>query len=127
MKGTKKERRHQRYLKNVQKEKDHKKEAWERGKLIEENHNGESYSPEYTVELEERLRTIISGILPQTAGMDSESSAEFILLKFRLYRQKIRDYILHYPRSLPKSETYEYLKRAIETYWDTPDKLGEVL
>ena len=47
----KKERRRMRYERNVRKEIEYKKQAWESGKLIEENHNGGSYSGPYSIEL----------------------------------------------------------------------------
>ena len=46
-----------------------------------------------------------------------------MLKKFRMYRMKIRDFILHYNPDIPKTNAYEYLKSAIEAYWDRPEKL----
>jgi hypothetical protein len=125
MKGTKKERREKRHQRNIQKEKTHKEEAWKAGKLIEENHNGESYSPQYAFELGERLASRIRDIRKACEGLSSSEALELCLLKFRLYRQKIRDYILHFPQDIEKTEDYEYLKDLLETYWDTPSKLLE--
>lgn len=121
----KKERRHQRYLRNVRKEVEHKKEAWEAGKLIEENHNNGPYSAGYSIELGDRLYNIIQSYKEQ-AYQNPECPTgdnDFMLKKFRMYRMKIRDFILHYNPDIPKTDAYEYLKMAIETYWDKPDKL----
>ena len=45
----KKERRRMRYERNVRKEIEHKNQAWNDGKLIEENHNQGPYSQQYTI------------------------------------------------------------------------------
>ena len=123
----KKERRRMRYLRNVRKEVEYKKEAWENGKLIEENHNNGPYSPGYSVELGNRLYNIIQSYKEQALNnselLDDTQRNEFMLRKFRMYRMKIRDFILHYNPDIPKTEAYEYLKFSIETYWDRPDKL----
>ena len=49
-----------------------------------------------------------------------------LIFKFRLYRIKIRDFILHYNPNIPKTQEYNYLKLLIETYWDTPENLINV-
>lgn len=121
----KKERRRMRYERNVRKEIEYKKQAWESGKLIEENHNGGPYSGPYSVELGERLYNIIQRYRNQCLEPDGGGNDWFVM-KFRLYRMKIRDFILHYNPDIPKTNAYLYLKSAIETYWDNPEKLIEV-
>ena len=120
----KKERRRMRYERNVRKEKEYKKSAWEAGKLIEENHNGGPYSGPYSVELGERLYNIIQRYKDQCLNNEEiiEKSAQFII-KFRLYRMKIRDFILHWNPETPKTPAYLFLKGAIEVYWDEPENL----
>lgn len=128
----KKERRRMRYLRNVRKEVEYKKEAWENGKLIEENHNQGPYSAGYSIELGERLMKIIQGykemcLQPNPETGEGPGGNELMIKKFRMYRMKIRDFILHYNPDIPKTEAYEYLKNGIETYWDNPDNLINVL
>lgn len=128
----KKERRKMRYLRNVRKEVEYKKEAWENGKLIEENHNQGPYSPGYSIELGDRLMKIIQGykemcLQPNPENGGEPGGNEMMIRKFRMYRIKIRDFILHYNPGIPKTEAYEYLKLGIETYWDNPDQLIYVL
>lgn len=140
----KKERRRLRYERNVRKEKEYKAQAWKEGKLIEPNHNNGPYPPDYSIELGKRLYERIQtnkGLVYQSPdshlpeGFIWENMTEeekrshvnnMLLYKFRLYRIKIRDFILHYNPDIPKTPEYEYLKLLIETYWDTPEKLIEV-
>ena len=122
----KKERRRMRYERNVRKEQEYKKMMWETGqKLIEENHNGGPYSGPYSIELGERLYNIIQKYRAQCLEQDGGGNEKFVM-RFRLYRMKIRDFILHYNPDVPKTPAYQYLKSAIETYWDCPDKLIEL-
>lgn len=123
----KKERRKLRYLRNIRKEVEYKKDAWEKGKLIEENHNNGPYSPEYSIELGNRLYNIMQSFKEQAFNskelLNSVQKNEFLIIKFRMYRIKIRDFILHYNPIIPKSKEYNYLKLLIETYWDNPNEL----
>lgn len=119
---AKKDRRKARYERNVAKEIKHKKEAWNRGKLIEENHNEGPYSSDYTQELGQRLYDIIQDLKTQSAGNNED-----FILKYRLYKNKIRDFILYYSPDIPKDKIYEYLKYSLEVYWDNPENLlGEL-
>lgn len=118
----KKERRRMRYERNVRKEIEYKKQAWENGKLIEENHNGGPYSGPYSIELGDRLYNIIQRYKDQCLAPDGGGNERFVM-RFRLYRMKIRDFILHYNPDIPKTPAYNYLKSAIETYWDCPENL----
>ena len=109
-------------VKNKEKEKNHKKSAWGKGKLIEENHNNQPYSPEYTTELGTRLYNILRDIKSKSESyVDPETKNDYVILRFRMYRKKIQDYILHYNPGEPKTEIYEVLKFILETYWDNPD------
>lgn len=118
----KKERREQRKQRNIQKELDHKKEAWEKGKIIEENHNDGFYSSEFTLKISSRLIEIFSE-LKNTAGKDNER----ILYGFRQYRIKVRDTILRWNPAVEYNSDYYYLKTLIETYWDCPENLMNVI
>lgn len=113
----KKERRKQRHLRNIQKEIDHKKDAWEKGKLIEENHNNSFYSEKYTYDLCCRLVKILIDI------SKNNNDPESVIIKFRLYKNKIRDLILHWNPNVNKGDEYNFLKESLEIYWDDKDNL----
>ena len=53
----------------------------------------------------------------------NEGGNDLFVMRFRLYRMKIRDFILHWNPETPKTEAYLFLKGAIETYWDNPETL----
>lgn len=112
----KKERRQQRYERNVQKEVTHKKEAWENGKLIEENHNQGPYSVDYTIAVSERLYKYI--LQEKERALISETPDVNFIKGFRKYKMKIQDMILHWNPEVPKTKQYESLKKLLEVYWD---------
>lgn len=91
----------------------YKQEAWNSGKLIEENHNQGSYSPEYTRELTKRLVSLIA-----QDRKESQTEKEF-LSRFLSRKKKIIDLLLLWnpevSRDVPE---HEYLKTLLETYWD---------
>lgn len=123
---NKKERRYQRYLRNKKKDEDHKKEAWEQGKLIEPNHNNGPYPADYSVVLGFRLKNIMAEKKKQIVMTESENGLtqnERFIEEFRKYRMKIRDYLIHYNPEAPKNEDYMYLIGLYETYQDCPEKL----
>jgi hypothetical protein len=125
---NKKARRQARYERNVNKEITHKKEAWESGKLIEENHNRKSYSMEYTIALADRLKQYLMQEYERSIATDSPET-EFIR-GFRKYRMKIRDLILLWNPDVPEQDNYDFLKGLIETYWDevlAKEDLGSLL
>lgn len=119
--SRKKERRNLRKQKNIQNEINYKKEAWKNGKLIEENHNDGYYSTDYTTKLCDRLYDILKKIKE-----NSKDNNECIV-KYRKYKNKIRDLILRWNIDLDKNEKYYYLKNSIETYWDNIDNLINIL
>lgn len=112
----KRERRRARYNRNVQKEFDHKVSAWNNGKLIEENHNQNSYSPEYTIAISRRLVDLL--VVERNRALKSEQPGEYFINGFRKYKQKIQDTILLWNRSVQINSDYIYLKQLLETYWD---------
>ena len=109
----KKERRRIRHERNVEKDKTHKKEAWDSGKLIEENHNQGPYSVEYTMNLTSRL---VQYLLEEKTKASGDGTK--FIDGFRKYRKKIIDCILHYNPAVPKGPDYHYLKNLLEAYWD---------
>ena len=128
-KESKKLRREKRHQRNKKKEEEYKKEAWESGKkLIEENHNNNPYSSNYSEELGRRLYNILQGIYEKSLQFsEDKDQKDYILIRFRSYRKKIQDFILHYNPELPKTEEYEFLKNILEIYWDRPGDLGKEL
>ena len=112
----KKERRKARYEKNVKKELDHKREAWNNGKLIEENHNQGPYSELYTKDLCKRLIQYIDQ--EKQRALLSKDPPNNFLVGFRKYKIKIQDLILHWNNNVEKNYMYYYLKTLLETYWD---------
>ena len=136
MKGSKKERRLQRHLRNKQKEVDHKKEAWDRGAFIEENHNNGPYSEDYTDKLANRLVDRL--IQARNLAISCDVSNEFLIkadsdrnkmfvMYFWKYRKISQDLILHWSPYLERDNRYNTIKNLLETYWDNPDKLICVL
>lgn len=126
---NKKERRYQRYLRNKKKDEDHKKEAWEQGKLIEPNHNNGPYPVDYSIELGSRLRSIMTGKKEYILLTDDDKNLtknDRFIEEFRKYRLKIRDYLIHYNPEAPKNEDYMYLIELYETYQDSPEKIIEL-
>lgn len=114
---AKRARRRERYERNVAKEQAHKKQAWEEGKLIEENYNQGSYTAEYTKELGGRIIEYLAN--------DYSPVPELFLYTFRRYKGKIQDLILHWSEECEKDNTYNILKLLLETYWDsTPEELA---
>ena len=113
----KKARRAERHRKNVQAENDYKREAWESGKLIEENHNRLGYSKEYTENLATRLFDIVRSL----------KGAKKVVSKYQMYKEKIIALILYWSPDVKKDDRYYYLKESLEVYWDNPENLNETL
>jgi hypothetical protein len=64
-------------------------------------------------------------IKEKSAQFEEGKRNDYVVFRFRAYRKKIQDYILHYDPSTPKTEAYETLKSLLETYWDEPEKMVE--
>jgi len=141
----KKERRLARHLRNIKKEQDHKKEAWEAGKLIKPNHNGGPYPSDYCIELGKRLVERIKNFkesIIQNPQEDLQDGVDWnnltaeeqhtilndrFVKKFRLYKLKSIEFILHFSPDIQKTADYDYIKFALETYWDNQDKMIDLL
>lgn len=121
--NLRKQKRRERKERNIQKELTYKKEKWENGKLIEENHNNKYYSEEYSIELGNRLYNIIESIKSSCKEIPIESVNEIFIGRFLLYKNKIRDFILFYNPNIKKSNEYNYLKKLLENYWDNKNNL----
>lgn len=114
--NRKKERRDLRHNRNIMKEIKHKEEAWNNGKLIEENHNDGPYTEQYTFELCNRLIQRLRE--NRIKALESDNPGETFLISFRQYKMKIQDLILHWNDNVLKLGEYSYLKNLLETYWD---------
>ena len=104
-KENKKRRRLERHIRNKTKEIEYKAEAWEKGKLIEENHNNKYYSPEFSLIMANR---IAESIKPYTEDKNS----------FFFYKKKAIKLILLYNPDIEKNKNYYYIKKILEDYWD---------
>lgn len=113
------ERRKIRHQRNKDKDREMKKEAWSKGKLIKPDLNTYFWEESYLRDLEKRLYEIMKGM------KDKDNS--YILQKFRLYKDKVKTYILKYNPSYIKTEEYKYLKKLLEIYWDEPENLKNYL
>lgn len=118
----KKERKKQRHIKNILKEKIHKENAWKHGKLIEENHNDGPYSENYTLELSQRLYYII-----KTKVIKEPSDNKIVISRYQKLKNKIKDLILHWNPNIDKENIYYYLKKSLEIYWDNTNNLKDFL
>lgn len=96
---NRRKRRLQRHERNKTKDQEHKKEAWESGKLIEPNHNGNYYPAEYSMELGMRL-------------VDKD---------FQKYRLKIRDYLLLCPKEA-RDDNWTILKGKYDSWLENKIK-----
>lgn len=118
MNTARKRRQERRIVRHsINKEKDliHKEEAWKNGQLIRPSSNSYFWDESYLIEFGQRLSDIMKDLIGQPN--------EFILNKFRLYKEAIRDFILKFDPKVKKSENYFYLKTLLETYWDEPENL----
>ena len=106
-----KERRQARHERNKEKDKTHKEEAWEEGKLIEENHNDGPYSVSYTMALTTRL---IQRLLEEK----EKGNAYHFRMEVQRLKKRMIDLILHYNPGVPKGPDYQYINKLLEVYWD---------
>ena len=117
----KQQRRLARHLRNVAKDQQHKKDAWESGKLIKPNHNNNAYDKDYSDELGLRLVERI-----RSKKEESQGDNETFIAKFRIYKKKCIEYILHYDMSNPPTKEYNKIKHILEVYWDDREHLIDV-
>lgn len=135
----KKKRRQERHNRNIQKQKDQRQASWNSGKLLRPQTQRDFWEPgfckEYGARLVERIKEYKQRVsngefddfeIPTKPGI-RYTREELFVFKFRLYKKKIISYILHCSPDMPKDENYWYLKRALETYWDEPDKMYTIL
>lgn len=114
-----KEKRRLRHERNVQKDKLHKEEAWEQGKIIYENHNNTFFSSEFSIELINRLVEKIKNYL-------IEDEDKF-LINYQKIKSKLIDSVLMYSPDIPKTPEYEFIKYSLELYWDNKNNMYKIL
>lgn len=110
--ARRKERRKQRYERNVAKEKAHKEEAWEQGKLILENHNRQEFSIEFSQALVNRLYEYLN-----QEFTNSLDQVDFVR-RFRKYKDKIVEAMMLYNPTAPRDKEYYFLRDIMSCYWD---------
>ena len=119
--NRKKERRKLRKERNIAKEVKHKQEAWDSGKLIEENHNQGPYSEQYTKDLAERLWSRV------IEALETQDTEKFITT-YQGIKAKIRDLIIYWNPEVPENtRVYQVLKLSLELYWDKDPEIKEKL
>ena len=90
------------------------------GKLIEENHNGGEYSPEFT---EKAAAWHIRELTERLPGLFEPSR---FLLFFRSRRPKYQTLLLKWATGLPRDDRFYFLKGLLDLYW-TDKNNGEAL
>lgn len=110
---TKSQKKHLKHVakKRVRSEKRKEKQLREQeasGKLIEENHNGGDYSPEFTDKAANWFLRELQGHL-ETNGF---------LLFFRTRRPKYLSLILKWNLQYPRDPRYDFFKGLLDLYWE---------
>lgn len=129
-----KEKRRKRYEINVKKEINYKNREWNKGRLILKKPLDSPYLHEdICLALEKRLVDCIKAEKQEVlssfsnSGLTAQQITEMIIKRYRKYKQKSIYLILHYNPTLKKTKNYQYLKVALETYWDNKNNLINVL
>lgn len=99
---SKKERRKQRHLENKRKDEEIKKDGWESGKLIYENHNNKFFSKEFSIKFLDRV-----------TEMTKSGKTEFYKLK-----EHAINAVLMFNPDLERTNNWYFLKKKLEDYWD---------
>lgn len=115
---TKSQKRHQKKVekrkikKEIRKEKQ-LKEQKESGKLIEENHNGGLYSPEFT-------RKAVTWYIEELSQLckDCLGDPNRFLIGFRSLRPKLQTTLLKWSDDLERTGEFWFFKKLLETYWE---------
>lgn len=116
---NKRKRRQERHERNKLEQEAYKKEAWESGKFIEENHNGFGYSSAYTFIVSKRLVKCILQEYEKSQSSSTKPKEVACIEGFRKYRIIIRDCIIFWsPEYSEDCPEYEFLKGLLECYWD---------
>lgn len=97
-----KNKRKQRHLENKERDIELKEEAWNRGKLIYENHNNKFFSLDFSIKFLDRVTEMVKS-----------GDTEFYKLK-----EHAINAILMFNPELERTENWYYLKEKLEEYWD---------
>lgn len=122
---TKSQKKHLKKVakKRVRSEKRKEKQLLEQqmsGKLIEENHNGGEYSPEFTE------KAASWHIRELTDRLPNLEDPEKFLLYFRSRRPKYQTLLLKWSGQLPRDSRFYFLKGLLDLYWQNKTD-GEAL
>ena len=113
---TKSQKKHLKKVakKRVRSEKRKEKQLLEQqmsGKLIEENHNGGEYSPEFTEKAASWYIHELSERLPGLTDPDK------FLLYFRSRRPKYQTLLLKWSSQFPRDHRFYFFKNLLDLYW----------
>lgn len=115
---TKSQKRHQkkvekRKIKKEIRKKKQLKEQQESGKLIEENHNGGLYSPEFT-------RKAVTWYIGELSKLckDCLGDTNRFLIGFRSLRPKLQTTLLKWSDDLERTGEFWFFKKLLEMYWE---------
>lgn len=106
-------KRHLRKVNNKNKDSLKKIESWNRGALIEENHNNQYYSREFTIRLADRLKEYLMVI--RSEKTTNEEYRKSVLYRFM---DKAKKLVLLADPSCTQLENYKFVKSILEDYWD---------
>lgn len=106
-------KRHLRKVNNKNKDSLKKIESWNHGALIEENHNNQYYSREFTIRLADRLKEYLMVVRNEKAV--NEKYKKFVLYRFM---DKAKKLVLLADPSCTQLESYKFVKSILEDYWD---------
>lgn len=114
---TKSQKRHQkkvekRRLKKEIRKKKQLQEQLESGKLIEENHNGGLYSPEFTRKAAIWYIDELSKLCKNCSGDHDK-----FLIGFRSLRPKLQTTLLKWSDGLERTGEFWFFKKLLEIYW----------
>ncbi len=88
------------------------------GRLIEENHNGLDYSPEFTDKAASRHLSDLQEVL----GLDPDQFLYFV----RTRKSKYIDLVLKWPTMYPRDSRFWFFKELLDLYWANPGN-GQIL
>lgn len=107
-------KRHLRKANNRNKDSIKKIEEWNKGALIEENHNNQYYSREFTIKLADRLKEYLT-VIRSNKKVSSDKYRKSVLYRFM---DKAKKLVLLADPSCTQLESYKFVKSILEDYWD---------
>ena len=107
-------KRHLRKVNNKNRDSLKKIESWNQGALIEENHNNQYYSREFTIRLADRLKEYLM-VIRSDKEVVNEEYKKSVLYRFM---DKAKKLVLLADPSCTQLESYKFVKSILEDYWD---------